>query len=131
MITLKERDNLENEKIKELLSPEERENVRSNWCFQTQLFELYGDSCFMEQHDIDRLRRKWTDYINIIFGTRCQTDAQAQYVYDAWKYKSQVSKVYHILGNKGIDRYISPKDRNLSEADINDMIKKIARIIEL
>lgn len=114
-----------------LASEEEKNNVRSCWGFQHDLFSLYGDPCFMEPDDNNRLMDKWVLYINKIFKTNCQSVKQASYVFDTWKYKTQVSNVYNILRSRGIDRFISPKAAKMTKSDMENVLKEIARIIEL
>ena len=129
-MTLEEINKIEDDTIEMWISSEEEKNkVRSCWGFQHDLVYLYGDPCFMEQEDMDRLMDKWVNYINAIFKTKCSTVNQAQYVFDAWKYKSQVEKIYWILRNKDIDRYT--RNIKLSKKDLENIINKISLIVEI
>ena len=131
-MTLQEINEIEDAEIaKWLASEEEKEHVKACWEFQHALVYLYGDPCFMDPEDNDRLMDKWVLYINTMFKTNCQSVRQASYVYDAWKYKTQVTKVYWVLRNRGIDRYIGPKSLKMTKSDMEDIISKIARIVEL
>ena len=131
-MTLQEINRVEDAEIaKWLASEEEKENVRACWEFQHALVYLYGDPCFMDPEDNDRLMDKWVLYINKMFKTNCQSVKQASYVFNTWKYKTQVSYVYNILRSRGIDRFISPKSLKMTKSDMENVLKEIARIIEL